>query len=201
MKARLAAGQLRLGLGNIGHRDLPGIEALTRVFEHALQHAKIVLLDFEVGAVARYVHVDRGGREQDRLLHDAQRLACRRNLTFCRPDLVSGLAAVEQRLRSGRAVGGRLSVALDRHRCALRQRGAGDRRKKELLITILVAVAGIGGDGRAIARQRLRHAFVALADHGALRVELRIVLIGPRQRRFDGLGGGFVRGGGNDRAY
>ena len=52
--------------------------------------------------------------------------------------------------------------------------------------------AGAGGERglRTVARQSLRHVFVDRANLGALRVELRIALIGAHQGGFDGLGHG-----------
>jgi hypothetical protein len=46
----------------------------------------------------------------------------------------------------------------------------------------LITGAAGDGDAGAIARQRLRHVFVGGPHRGALRVELRIGLIGAHQR-------------------
>src|SRR4030081_1462674 len=53
-----------------------------------------------------------------------------------------------------------------------------------------VLIAGAGGDGDpwTIARQRLRHVLVGGAHRGALRIELRIDLIGAHQRGLDRVG-------------
>jgi hypothetical protein len=57
-----------------------------------------------------------------------------------------------------------------------------------LHIDVLFACAGIRADARPIAGERLRHALIGLADSCALRIELRIVLVGSGQRRLDLLG-------------
>ena len=62
-------------------------------------------------------------------------------------------------------------------------RAGGTGRKFARLIDILLADRSRGRERRAIAGERLRHAFVILADDGALRVELRIALISLRERR------------------
>ena len=55
---------------------------------------------------------------------------------------------------------------------------------------------GVCGHRRAIAGQRLRHAFVGLADDGALRIELWIAFVGAGERSLDRLGIGLARRGG-----
>ncbi len=101
MLGRLAGGQLRFGLGDVGRGDLAGVEAVARIGQRALQDADIILLHLQVRGVARHVHVDRRRRQQHRGFHHSQRLARCRNLALGGADLVAGLPAVEQGLRAG----------------------------------------------------------------------------------------------------
>src|SRR3954463_12157778 len=59
-------------------------------------------------------------------------------------------------------------------------------------IDIDFAEAGSRGDTRAVARNRDGDVLVSDARSGALGVELRIILIGLDQRRFQRIGGGWL---------
>ena len=120
MQARFARCQLRLRLGDVGRRHLPGVEAVARVLEGALQDANIVLLHLEIGGIARDVHVGGRGRQQHRLLHHAQRLPRLRDLAFGGAHPVRGLLTVEQGLVAGDAEGGDCVGAREWYRNALR---------------------------------------------------------------------------------
>ena len=103
MQNRLAGRQLRLRLRDVGWGDLAGREPIARIGERVLQDADVVLLDPEIGAIARHVHVGGRGREQHRLFHHPQRFARRRNLALGRPHFIGGLFAIEERLGTGDA--------------------------------------------------------------------------------------------------
>ena len=186
MQACFTGRQLRLRLGNVGRRHLAGSEAVARILERALENANVVLLYLEIGGVARHVHVGGCRREQDRLFHDAQCLARGGNLAFRLAHVVGGLLAVEQRLPAVDTDRTRGGVAFDRVGHAVGQVRR-NRRDHAGRIGKLLSDRSVGGKRRAISGQRLRDAFIVLADDGALRVELGVALIGTRQRRLHGL--------------
>jgi hypothetical protein len=194
MQSCLAGGELRLGLRNVGRRDLAGGKPIARVFEGALQNAHIVLLHFEIGGVARYIHVGRCAREQHGFFHDSQCLARGRDLAFGFAHLIGGLLTVEQCLPGIDADRTRRGDALDGVGKTVGQ-GRRHRRKYARLIGILLADRSRGRERRAITGERLRYAFIILAHDGALSVELRIALVSARQRRLDGLCGDLARQG------
>ena len=150
------------------------------------ENAGIAALNLDDGGVAQIVHVDRGCREQNRLLENPQGFARARDLALRRAGFVGGLIAVVKRLRDREAGGGGGSVAVNFGLDEI----AGSAALGGKLIGILVADAAGESDLRAIARQRLRHVFIGGTDRGALGVELRIVLVGAHQRGLDRVGKG-----------
>jgi hypothetical protein len=112
------------------------------------------------------------------------RIARAGNLALRGAGLVGGLLAVIQRLRHREAGAARRVQAVKFASDDLGGRAA----LGGIRIGVLLADAGGDRDLRTITRKRLRHVFVGGADLGALRVELRIVLIGAHQRGLDGIG-------------
>ncbi len=198
MQGRLSGGKLRFRLSDVGRSYLAGIETIARVLQRPIENAYVVLLHLQIGGVARHIHVDGRRRQQHGLLHHAQSLARSRNLTFSLPDAVGGALAVEQRLRAAQSNRARCRQAFSLERYAIRQ----IRRQRRYLllgIGILSPDRDVGGNRRTIAGQRLRHAFVGLPHNGALRVQLRIVLVGFGERCFHRLRGGHPRRGNPQR--
>ena len=115
-----------------------------------------------------------------------KRFARAGDLALRRAGLVGGLLAVEKRLRDGGADAARRVGAVDfgARRCVVGRAARGDVSCR----CIGNRRCAVSGDLRTIARQRLRHVFVGGANLGALRVELRIVLIGAHQRSLDRVG-------------
>ena len=100
---RLAGGELRLGLGDVGARDLTDVEAVLGLLQRLFEHADVALLNLDDRGVAQIVHVDGGGRKQHGLFEHPQAFPRARNLALGRAGPVGGLLAVEQRLRHGGA--------------------------------------------------------------------------------------------------
>ena len=96
---RLAGGELRLGLRDVGARDLADVETVLGLLQRLFEDADVALLNLDDRGVAQIVHVDGGGLQQHGLFEHPQRFARARNLALCRAGPVGGLLAVEQRLR------------------------------------------------------------------------------------------------------
>jgi len=183
-KLRLAGSELRLRLCDVCARHFADIEAVPRLLQRLLEHAHVALLHFDDRGVAQIVHVDRGGLEQHGLFEHPQRFARARDLAFRRPGPVRRLLAVEERLRDGGADAARRICAVNagtHQRIVVAALGA-ER------VGVLIAGARGDRDPRTIAGQRLRHVFVGEANLRALRVQLRIILIGAHQRCLDRVG-------------
>jgi len=176
VRACPAGRELRFGLRHVRARHLADIEAVAGLLERLFEHAHIAALNFEGGGVSKIIHVAGGSLQQDRLLEHTQRLAGSRDLALRRARPVGGLIAVVERLVDGQAGA-----------IGLKGRVAMDRQTLLLLLNVLILIAGaeVDSDLGAIARQRLWHVFVSRAHLGALRVKLRIVLIGAHQRSLD----------------
>jgi hypothetical protein len=177
---RLAGGEPRFGLRDVGLRHLADVETIPRLAQLLLQHAHVVLLQFENRLVAQQIHV--GGRrvEQHRLFDQAQRLARGGDLALGLTRAVGRAQTVVERLRGGDADGTRRGVhprvGVDgliriEDAVALRQR-VGELRPRR----------GGGADRGPVARECLRNRFIGLTQDRTLRIELRIVLVGERQR-------------------
>jgi hypothetical protein len=181
---RARRGKPRLRLRHVGAGDLADLEAILGLPQLLLQHLDVAALQAENRGVADQVHVGGRGRKQHGLLAQPQRLACRRNQLLRLPGARCRPVAVEQRLRVGRAVGLRSDVA-DRTRIADDARGGRAFRSR---VEELLANRRREADARPIAGERLRHALVGGAHLRALRIKLRIVLIGLGQRAAHGVG-------------
>ena len=90
-----------------------------------------------------------------------------------------------------------------RHECAVNHRIDRAERRRRLAQRAQILLADGRGDtqGGAIARQRLRHVLVGRAQNGALRIKLRIVLVGLRQRPFQRVGRRATRNGAADGGH
>ncbi len=135
--------------------------------ELLLQHLHIVALQLHDRGVAQHVHV--GGRriDHDLLRHHTQHLARCRDIAFRRLHLIGRAEAVEQRLRCRHPHAAPSEpVALARVNVA------------KLAVGVLGPCTRGDGDFGLIARQRDVDLLAGLAHESALRVQLRIVLIG-----------------------
>ena len=74
---RLAGGELRLRLRDVGAGHFADIEAVAGLLQRLLEHADVALLNLDDRGIAQIVHVDRGGRQQHRLLENPQALRAR----------------------------------------------------------------------------------------------------------------------------
>src|SRR5215469_6400825 len=90
--------QSRLALGDVGAGKLTNLELLLRGVELLLQHAHVVLLEFEGGLVANHVHVGRYRAEEHVLLCRDQLRAARANDRLGLLDLGIGSSAAKDRL-------------------------------------------------------------------------------------------------------
>jgi len=186
--ARKAGFRLR----QIGARDLAGGEAIARLPQRRLQHPDVVALKLEQGGVAQQIHIGGGGVEQDRLLGGAQRLARGENLALGQAGPAGSLETVEKRLPGRQSVATGANGA-DRPVVANVVRALGER------VQVLLADLGRRRDCGAIAGQRHADVFVGRAGGGALGIDLRIILVGERQRAFKRVGVGPMHGGAGQR--
>ncbi len=118
---RLPRGDARFGLGHVGARDFADIEAVAGLAQLLLEHFDVAPLQIVDGAVAQHVHIGGRGVQQHGLLDHAQSLARGEYLRFGLAGPIAGLEAVEQGLRHGRAVTGRVEA---RHLAIARADGA-----------------------------------------------------------------------------
>ncbi len=178
---RLAGGELGLGLRDVSARHFADIETVAGLLQRLFEDADVALLNLDDGGVAQIIHIDRGGRQQHRLIEHTQRFARARDLALRGAGFVGGLTAIVQSLRDREAGAARWVDAVGFGSHDLGRGAAGGN--------VGVGVLNTGGGReryfRAIAGQRLRHVFVGHPHRGALRVELRIVLIGPHQCSLD----------------
>src|SRR5207302_2703733 len=129
-------------------------------------------LEFENGRIAQEIHIRGDGREQDRLLSGAQRLAGGEHLAFGLPRAIAGLEAVVERLGPSDTVVSQGLIA-GRHK-GTRARDCDPRGN----FKVLLGNAAGGGEPWTIAAERDRHALIGYAGGSALGVELRIIAVG-----------------------
>ena len=174
----------RFRLRHVGARHLADRETVLGLPQLLLQHLDVAALQGEDRRVANEVHVGGRGRKQHGLLGEPQRLARRRHLLLGLPGAGRGAEAVQQRLGVGRAVA-LDGVVADGPRIGGRAGGGGHSRGR---VDKRLAGRGRQADARPVAGQRLRHGLVGGADRRALRVKLRIVLVGLGQCATHGVG-------------
>ena len=179
VQRRAAGRKAQFGLRQVGAGDLAGSEAVARLAQRRLQHLHVIALKLEQGGVAQQIHIGGGRIEQDRLLGGAQRLACSENLALGQPCPAGILESIEKRL-GGRQTIGRDGFGADRF--------VGGRNASGELIQVLFADRGGPRDVRTIARQRDADILIGGAGSGALRVHLRIIPVGKRQRALERVG-------------
>ncbi len=119
---RFSAREPRLGLGDVGQRDLAVFVTLARLAQLFLQNRNIAFLKFKRRGIAQHVHIGRDGLEQYALLGQAQPFASGEDARFRRTRFVLRLEPVEYRLLERQMSGARNAAAvLD----ILRNRGIG----------------------------------------------------------------------------
>jgi hypothetical protein len=176
-------------LRDVGARDLADVEAVSHLPQLLLQDLDVAPLQIENRRIAQQVHVGGYGIEQHGLHRHPQGLAGGEHLALRLTGAVAGLKPVERRVAGIERIG-------------LRRHGAGLLIVDRLLVDELarghvgILLADLDGRAhpRAIAGQCLRHVLVGGAHRGALRVELRIVLIGLDQRALERVDRGDDRG-------
>ena len=183
---RLAGGELCLRLRDVGTGDLTDVETIAGLLQGLFENPYVALLNLDDGGIAQVVHVDRGARQQDRLLENPQGFARAGDLALRGTGPVGGLLAVEKRLRNRDTGAARRIGAMNLSPDDLGRGAAG----RGIRVEVLVARAGSDRDARSIARKRLRHVFVDRSNLRALRIELRIVLVGADQRSLNRIGQG-----------
>ena len=174
----LPARQPRLRLRDVSRRDIAGVERLARGLQGLPQERNVGALCLDQGLIGEHVHIggDRG-HEHD-LLDIAQTFASGTNRRFGLAHRVAGAESIEQRLRQRHPRHPRAKIGVLLR--AVRKRVPGR----------IVARKRADGEGGAIAGQRLRHGLVGRTQLCARRIELRIVLIDPRQHLGECLGRG-----------
>ena len=162
--------QRRFGLRDIGAGHLADPEAVLRRFELLLQHLDVVAVDLDQGLVFDHVEISLGHRLEYRGF-DRQGLRPRRL------DRVYRLTRLRQRAAAGVDRLGDLQIEVVLIKGQIRSR---HRRLRKTA----ASAADLAGevDGRAPARQRLRHLLVGRPQQGALRQELRVGVVGLGQR-------------------
>src|SRR5439155_25910648 len=188
---RTAGGETGLRLGNVGACDLADIEAVLRLPQRRLEHVHVAALKLKNRGITQEVHVGGDGREQDRLLGVAQRLAGGKHLAFGLPCAVAGLESVVEGL-------GRRDAVVP-HGLVAGRYGYPTTGSPRTDFEVLLRDAAGGNDPRTIAAERDRQALVGRTGGGTLGIELRVVLVGLYEGAFERVGRGRLARDGGER--
>ena len=172
---------------DVRSRDLADVEAVPRLAKLLLEHIDVASLQIKRRRVAQRVHVSAGATEQHRLLGVAQGLARGEHQTFSLSNVVLGRARIKNHLPELRPCPAWQDLLILDDGPRLQKRGA----KSGIWLAV---IHGFGAD---LARRRNlrpvaglcpRDTFVGRAHARALRVELRVVVIGLDESGFERLG-------------